>query len=98
MEDNKRVLVVLEEDGTEKEAEVLSVFTLKSNGKKYIIYTLNEKDENNMVKIYASVLVEKDGMYTFESIESDDEWSQVKDVMKQIAKAGQEMNAEGQNA
>ncbi len=89
MEENKRTIVVLDEEGKEREAEVLSVFSLSENGKKYIIYTLNEKDENNMVKIYVSILNEKDGMYTFEAIESDEEWTQVKTVMKQIAKGEQ---------
>ncbi len=95
--DQKQKIIVLAEDGTEKEAEVLTVFNMKSTGKDYILYTLNEVDENDMVRIYASILVEKDGTYSFEIIESDDEWILVKDVMKQMAKAGQEMANEGQN-
>jgi uncharacterized protein YrzB (UPF0473 family) len=91
MEDKKTIIVV-GEDGSEKEAEVLAVFTMKSTGKDYILYTLNEVDENNMIKIYASTLIEKDGVYTFDVIESDEEWTQVKDVMKQMAKAGKEEN------
>ena len=91
--EEKQTIVVLAEDGTEKEAEVLTVFNMKSTGKDYILYTLNETDENDMVRIYASVLVEKDGTYSFEVIESDEEWAQVKDVMKQMAKAGQEGSA-----
>lgn len=90
MEDNKRKLIVLDENGNETEAEVLSIFTLKENGSDYVLYTLNEVDENNMIKIYASKLIENGDSYSFESIESDDEWSKVKDVMKQIAKSGQE--------
>ena len=89
MED-KQTIIVLTEDGTEKEAEVLTVFNMKSTGKDYILYTLNESDENDMVRIYASILIEKDGTYSFDVIESDEEWAQVKDVMKQMAKAGQE--------
>lgn len=88
--DQKQTIIVLAEDGTEKEAEVLTVFNMKSTGKDYILYTLNESDENDMVRIYASILIEKDGTYSFDVIESDDEWAQVKDVMKQMAKAGQE--------
>ena len=88
--EEKQTIIVLAEDGTQKEAEVLTVFNMKSTGKDYILYTLNEPDENDMVRIYASILVEKDGTYSFEIIESDDEWAQVKDIMKQMAKAGQE--------
>lgn len=90
MESNKKTIIVLDENGNQTEAEILTIFTLKQNSKNYILYTLNEVDENNMIKIYASILIEKDGMYSFEAIESDEEWTQVKDVMKQMAKAGQE--------
>lgn len=90
MEENKKKIIVLDENGKESEAEVLTIFTLKGNNKQYMLYTLNETDENSMVKIYASRLLEKDGVYSFETIEDDNEWTQVKDAMKQIAKAGQE--------
>ena len=44
-------------------------------------------DENEMVKIYASELIEKDNMYSLAAIESDEEWTAVKEVMKDIAKS-----------
>ena len=55
--------------------------------KNYILYTLNEVDENEMVKIYASELIEKDNMYSLGAISSDEEWASVKEVMKDIAKS-----------
>ena len=60
MNEKKRTIVVLDESGNEKEAEILSAFTIKKYNKNYILYTLNEVDENEMVKIYASELIEKD--------------------------------------
>ena len=60
---------------------------LYKNNKNYILYTLNEVDENEMVKIYASELIEKDNMYSLAAIESDEEWTAVKEVMKDIAKS-----------
>ena len=83
----KRTIVVLDESGNEKEAEILSAFTIKKYNKNYILYTLNEVDENEMVKIYASELIEKDNMYSLAAIESDEEWTAVKEVMKDIAKS-----------
>ena len=53
----------------------------------HILYTLNEVDENEMVKIYASELIEKDNMYSLGAISSDEEWASVKEVMKDIAKS-----------
>ena len=87
MNENKRTIVVLDESGNEKEAEILSAFTIKKYNKNYILYTLNEVDENEMVKIYASELIEKDNMYSLAAIESDEEWTAVKEVMKDIAKS-----------
>ena len=87
MDEKKRTIVVLDEAGNEKEAEVLSAFTVKKYNKNYILYTLNEVDENEMVKIYASELIEKDNMYSLGAIESDEEWAAVKEVMKEVAKS-----------
>ena len=87
MNDNKRTMVVLDESGNEKEAEVLSAFSVKKYNKNYILYTLNEVDENEMIKIYASELIEKDNMYSLGAIDSDEEWSAVKEVMKEVAKS-----------
>lgn len=87
MENNKKTIVVLDEKGNEKEAEILSAFTLKKYSKDYILYTLNEVDENEMVKIYASELIKKDNMYSLAAIESDEEWAAVKEVMKDIARS-----------
>lgn len=87
MEENKRKIIVLDETGNEKEAEILSAFSIKKYNKNYILYTLNEIDENEMIKIYASELIEKDNMYSLGAIESDEEWAAVKDVMKDIAKS-----------
>ena len=68
--ENKKTIVVLDESGNEKEAEILSAFTVKKFNKNYILYTLNEVDENEMVKIYASELIEKDNMFSLGTIDS----------------------------
>ena len=59
MNENKTKIIVLDETGNEKEAEILSAFSIKKYNKNYILYTLNEVDENDMIKIYASELIEK---------------------------------------
>ena len=86
MEEKKKI-IVLDDAGNEKQADVLSAFKINKYNKEYILYTLNETDENEMVKIYASELIQKDNMYTLGPIESDEEWAAVKDVMKDIAKS-----------
>ena len=47
-------IMIKGEDGTERLADVLLYFTLKENGKDYIIYTFHEKDKNGMVVVYSS--------------------------------------------
>ena len=85
----KQTIIVIDKDGKEREAEVLSVFTIKKYSKNYILYTFDERDENDMVKIYASTLIEKEDMYSFEAIGTPDEWATIKDVMRQMAQTGQ---------
>lgn len=85
MEENKKKLIVIDENGAEKEAEILSTFKIKESSMDYILYTLNEIDENNMIKIYASRLIDNGESYSFANIDSDEEWASVKQVMKQIA-------------
>lgn len=80
-------IVVIDKDGKEREAEVLSVFTIEKYKKDYILYTFNEKDENDMVKIYASTLIEKEDMYSFEAIATPEEWATIKDIMREMAQS-----------
>ena len=87
MNENKTKIIVLDETGNEKEAEILSAFSIKKYNKNYSLYTLNEVDENDMIKVYASELIEKDNMYSLGVIESDEEWAAVKEVMKEMAKS-----------
>ncbi len=86
----KDTITVVDQNGQEREAEVITNLKLPDTGKEYIVYTFNEKDENDMLTLYASVLMEKDGMYTFEDIESDEEWVKIKEIMKAMAQVGQE--------
>ena len=91
MNENKTKIIVLDETGNEKEAEILSAFSIKKYNKNYILYTLNEVDENDMIKLYVAILNDKDGVYSLENITNDEEWGKVKDAMRKIAKEGQQV-------
>lgn len=69
-------------DGTEKEAEIVLCF--ENDNKQYVIYTFNEKDDNGMVALYSSEMVQNNGVTELCGISSDEEWKMVKDVMKEI--------------
>ena len=52
--EEKETLKITDENGVEKEVEVLSYFTLKSNGKDYLIYTENKEDADGNIITYVS--------------------------------------------
>ena len=87
----KEKFVIVDESGEKKDAERLSLFKLKDTDKTYIVYTFNETDENDMIKLYVAILNEKDGVYSLENITDSDEWTSVKDAMRKIAKDGQQV-------
>ena len=87
----KEKFVVIDETGTKKDAERISLFKLKDNDKTYIVYTFNEIDDNDMMKLYVAILNEKDSVYQLENITDNDEWTKVKDAMRKIAKDGQQV-------
>lgn len=83
--------VIIDEEGTKKDAERMSLFKLNNSDKTYIVYTFNEVDANEMIKLYVAILNDKDGVYSLENITDNDEWTQVKDAMRKIAKDGQQV-------
>lgn len=87
----KEKFVIVDESGEKKDAERLSLFKLKDTDKTYIVYTFNETDENDMIKLYVAILNEKDGVYSLENITDSDGWTSVKDAMRKIAKDGQQV-------
>ena len=50
----KDTIKIIDENGQEKVVDIVAFFTLKSNRKKYLIYTENKKDEKGNVEIYTS--------------------------------------------
>ena len=87
----KEKFVIVDESGEKKDAERLSLFKLKDTDKTYIVYTFNETDENDMIKLYVAISNERDGVYSLENITDSDEWTSVKDAMRKIAKDGQQV-------
>lgn len=88
MEETK--IKLIQPDGQVVEAEVLAFFKLEDNGKDYILYTFNELDEQNMIKINASSVTKDETSMTLETIDDEEEWKKVKDVMRQIIRDNKE--------
>lgn len=85
MNDNKVMFYIINEEGIREEAQILAKYKL-SNNNNYITYTYGEINDNQMIKIYSTGIVEDSGNYSYKEIETNDEWTEIKDVMKELAR------------
>lgn len=82
----KRMITLVEEDGSRTEAEVVIAFKVEDTGREYIIYTKNEIDDKGNVTVYVSAIEEVNGVKQLTGIASDEEWQQIKEIIKKLAK------------
>lgn len=89
-EDRKIISIVLD-DGSIDEVEVLLTFEFTDTKKEYIVYTKNETDENGNVTIYVATLNRQTGEDpVLGNIETDDEWTRIKSVLKELSKSDED--------
>lgn len=62
--------------------EVIRYFAIE--GKKYFIFTLNEKDSNGYVQLYATRIEEENGKLVMKNIIDEAEWGNFKDSIQKI--------------
>ncbi len=86
MEENKKMMSIINEDGNVEEVEVILAFEFKDNKKEYIVYTKNEKDENGNVTVYVSNIDHSGETPKLLGIDSESEWSRIKDVLRELSK------------
>lgn len=82
----RKMLSIIKEDGTKEEVELLVCFEFNDNKKEYVVYTKNEKDENGNITIYVSSVDRSGDMPKMGAVESDEEWSRIKDVLRELSK------------
>lgn len=79
---DKKVLIT-NSLGQQMQADVITAIKLNNN-QKYIVYTFNERDNDN-IKTYVSKIREEGNDIYFDSISSDEEWKQVREaIMNEI--------------
>ena len=86
---NNKQFYVINEDGLRVDARALSIFKL-ANNKNYLTYTYDETNEDGMIKIYVTGLVEENGNYSFSEIQTEQEWNDIKTILKTLAKSEEE--------
>ena len=89
--EQKKVITIVDENGNEKEADVLLYFKLNESDKEYLIYTFNEVAGDDLVAVHASAVSKnEDGTPVLAAVESDEEWTKIKETMRQVIKDNKE--------
>lgn len=84
--DNKKMMNIVLDDGTIDEVEVLLSFELIDLKKQYVVYTKNETDDNGNVTIYISTVTGSGDNVRLSNIATDEEWTRIKEVLRELAK------------
>lgn len=84
-----KLIYIINEDGVRQEATILSKFRL-ANSNDYIVYSLNELNAEGMIKIYVTGLVSENGIFSSREIVTDEEWNNLKSILKTLAKSEEE--------
>lgn len=84
---NKKMMSIITEDGSVEEVEVILAFEFKDTKKEYVIYTKNEKDDNENITVYVSNVDRSSGEPKLLGIEDENEWNRVKDVLRELSKS-----------
>ena len=83
----KKMISIVAEDGSVEEVEVILAFEFKDTKKEYVIYTKNEKDDNDNITVYVSHVDRSSGEPKLLGVEDEEEWSRIKDVLRELSKS-----------
>ena len=83
--DNKKIMSIVQEDGSIDEVEVVVAFEFKDTKKEYVVYTKNEKDANGNVTVYVSRIERNDETPQLFGVDNEEEWNRVKDVLRKLS-------------
>lgn len=90
--DNKLYLV--DEDGKEKEYDILLTFDVEENDNQYVVYTDNEKDEDSFIKTYAGYYSNSDDKKVLYPVENDAEWALIEKLLEKLDKEDEKSDEE----
>ena len=83
----KQMMSIVAQDGSIEEVEVIIAFKFKDTNKEYVIYTKNEKDENENITVYVSNVDRSSGDPKLLGVDDEEEWNRVKDVLRELSKS-----------
>ena len=82
----KKMMTIVDDNGNKEEVEVIFAFKFKDTKKEYVVYTKNEEDENGNITIYVSNVNREMGEPQLLTVEDEDEWNRIKNVLRELAK------------
>lgn len=80
---NKRKISTKLKDGRIVEFDVILTFKNENNGKDYIVYTDNSKDNQNKLKIYSSIY-NPDTLEFLGTPETKEEWDEIYKLLDKV--------------
>ena len=83
--DNKKIMSIVQEDGSIDVVEVVIAFEFKDTKKEYVVYTKNEKDANGNVTVYVSRIERNGETPQLYGVDNEEEWNRVKDVLRKLS-------------
>lgn len=84
MEEKRKMIQVIDEQGIERNAELLAILEISTTGNKYCIYSI--ENNNDSVSILASA-IEKDGNFeTLKEITNADDKREIYNLIIKLAK------------
>ena len=83
----RKMMSIVAEDGSVEEVEVILAFEFKDTKKEYVIYTKNERDENDNITVYVSPVDRSSRDPQLLGVEDEEEWNRIKDVLRELSKA-----------
>lgn len=79
------IITVIAENNQQIKIEVLDIFSVVGyENKDYILYTQNQEVDNDNIKVYISILENKDGNYSLTAITDDKEWIEVQKAVQEM--------------
>ncbi|CCZ56761.1 uPF0473 protein Thexy_1144 [Clostridium sp. CAG:762] len=79
--EEKETFIMIDENGNEKEAEIITIIEI--DNKEYVIYAVNKNEESD--NIFASrIIKDENGNDVIKSIENQEEKNKVFEIIKEL--------------
>ena len=75
---------MIDDNGVETEFDVLFTFDDESNGKSYIVYTDNSRDEKGNIEVYASIYFPYSSSMRLMPVETEEEWNTIEKILDKL--------------